>query len=119
MADTDQTSKADRSSVHQRNAPAAAKNPEDGILLGDPQIAPAGKFETAGNGVAGDGGNDGLGEKETGGSHRGGPFGIQPIGLPGGNGLEVCPRAEMASFPKKHGHAHPIVSIEFEEGFVE
>ena len=60
--------------------------------------------------MARNGGNNGLGEEETGGAHRGGSIGIQSIGLPGRNGFEIRPRAECL-LPGPPDHDDPDLGI--------
>ena len=56
----DQPRQPDRAAVDQRHAPAPAEDAEDGVLLGDPQVAPERELETARDGVALDRGDHRL-----------------------------------------------------------
>ena len=65
----DEAGEADRAEVAQRDAEAAAEDPEDGVLGGHPQVAPEGELDAAGHGVALDGGDDRFGKREAGRAH--------------------------------------------------
>ena len=66
----DDARQAHGAEVAQRHPEAAAEHPEDGVLGGDAQVAPERELDAAGHGVALDGGDDGLAQREPGGAHR-------------------------------------------------
>ncbi len=108
----DQPRQAHRAAIDQRHAPAPAEDAEHRILLGHPEVAPAGQLQPAGHGMARNGGDHRLGELEPGRPH--GPVGGQRAGIGGGrhgavaaavaDGLEVGPGAERAAGAPQHGH---------------
>jgi hypothetical protein len=117
MAVADQPSQPDGATVHEWNAPASAVHAEDRVLGGDAQIAPRRQLEAAGDGVALDGGDDGLAQehscrpdrpvairRDAAGSRRVFPHGFQ-----------VCPGAELAVRTAQHRDEQRLVGFEAAE----
>ena len=112
----DQPGEPDRAQVDQRDPEAAAEDPEDGVLGGHPQVAPQGQLETAGHGVALDGGDHRLGEGHPGRAH--GPRAVvgDRAAVAVGQGLQVGPGAEGAAGPGEDGDRGRAVGLEGVEG---
>ncbi len=92
--------------------------PKHGVLLDDAQVGQQGQLETTGHGVAGDGGDDGLGELHPGRTHR--P--VSPAGrieLVAAAGvverLEVGSGAERAVGTGEHRDGEIVVALELLE----
>ena len=78
--------------------------PKVALGRGHPQVAPDGQLQAAGHGVALDGGDDRLGERQPGGAHRARPVDGHPVAVPVGQGLEVGSGTEGPAGPGEHGH---------------
>jgi len=76
-----------RPAVDQRHPPAAAEDPEHGVGLGHPQVAPQRQLEATGDGVARHRGNHRLGQHQPARAHRRIAVGRQPVRLAGRDGL--------------------------------
>ena len=112
-AHPDQPRQPHGAAVDQRHAPATAEDTEDRVLLDDPQVTPAGEFESPGHRVAGDGGDHRLGHPHPGRAHRTVAAVPQPIAA-----LLVAERgqigtgAERAAGAGQHRDARVVVGVE-------
>ena len=112
----DDAGQADGAEVAQRDAEAAAEDAEDRILGGDAQVAPQGELDAAGHGVALDGGDDGLAQRQPGGPHGSGPVVGDGPAVTLGHRLEVGTGAERPAGPGEDGHGTVVVLVEGHEG---
>ena len=106
----------DRAQVAQRHAEATAEDPEDGILGGNAQVAPECELNAPGHGVALDGGDDGLAQRQPGGAHRSRTVVGDGPAVPLGHRLEVGAGAERPLRPRQDGHGAVVVGVEGQEG---
>jgi hypothetical protein len=114
--EADQPGQAHRATVDQRHAPAPAEDPEHGVLLHHPQIAPQRQLEAAGDGITGDGRDHRLAKQHTSRPHRSVSGRLQRIGLAGGHGFEIEASAEVAVIAGEDTHQGVRVGIEGREG---
>ena len=91
---TDQSWEADGSAVDEGHAPAPAEHTEGGGLLHDAQVAPECQLETAGDGVAVNGGDDRLAQLHAADAHGAVAGGRDAIACWCPDGFEVGTSAE-------------------------
>ena len=115
----DDPGQAHRAEVAQRDPEAAAEDAEDGVLGGDAQVAPQRQLDPAGDGVALDRRDDGLGERETGGAHGPGSLVGDGPAVALGHRLEVGAGAERTLGPGEDGDGLPVVGVEGQEGLAQ
>ena len=115
----DDARQADGAEVAQRHAEAAAEHSEDGVLGGDTQVAPEGQLNAPGHGVALDGGDDRLAQRQPRRSHRAGPVVGDGPAIPLGHRFEVGAGAEGCAGPREDGHGTVVVLVEGHEGLTQ
>ena len=116
---TDQPGEPNGSAIHQRDAPAAAIDAEDGVFSSDPQVAPDRQLQATGHGVSLDGGDHRLFQQHSRGANGAVAVGLHPA-RPGGvrllHRLEIRARAELPARPGQHGDRGRVVLLEAAEG---
>src|SRR5579875_45268 len=111
-ATADQPRQPHRAPVDQRNAEAPAEDAEHGPALGDPQIAPQRKLQSARDRVAGDRRDHGLGEPHPRRSHRPVAVTRDAVSVRAADGVQVGARAEGAARAPEHRNRRPPVGVE-------
>ena len=112
-AQTDEPGQADGAAVYERNPPPAAEHPEHRGFFHDPQVAEAGKLQSAGNGISGNSCNHRFSQKHPGRAHgriTGLIYAVNPLVI-NANGLEIRSCAEMSSGTGEYCDMRFVISI--------
>lgn len=104
----DQPWQPDRPAVDERDAPASAEDTERRVRGGNPEVAPQGELETAGDGVPLHRRDDRLAEPQPGRTHR--PVAVRHH--PVVQRTQVGTGTERATRAGQHRHRLPVVGVE-------
>ena len=93
--------------VAERDPEPAAEDTEDGVVGGHPQVAPQGELEAAGDGVALDGGDHGLGQRQPGRAHGPGAVVGHGPSVTGARAFRSAPAQKCRPAPVRTATAAP------------
>ena len=110
-----QTRKVNGAAVDKGHTETPAEHPEYGVGCGDPQIAPQGELESAGDGRSFDGGDHRLGEWQARRTHRSRTVVGDRATIAGEQGVEVRTSTESATGAGQHGDRERVIGIEIDE----